>query len=104
MSKVFWLDKYPFDVCDFGADWNHVGGVYIFTGLNNWNGWVPLYIGQADSFRNRIPSHEKWSLAVRRGATHVHAMVVRQEATRGAIERELILAYQPTLNVQYRIA
>src|SRR5262249_28421482 len=32
MNQVLWLNKYPFDVANHGANWNDVGGVYIFTG------------------------------------------------------------------------
>jgi excinuclease UvrABC nuclease subunit len=101
MSEVKWLE-HTFEVCLKDANWNDVGGVYIFTGLNPQNRWVPLYIGQADSFRTRIPSHEQWSPAQRLGATHVHALVVEQAATRDKIEKELIRAYQPALNVQLK--
>jgi hypothetical protein len=98
--KINWLD-YQFEVCEQDANWRDVGGVYIFTGLNAKNLWVALYIGQADSFHNRIPSHEQWNPAVRLGATHVHARVVPQAATRDIVERALIRAYQPSLNVQH---
>jgi excinuclease UvrABC nuclease subunit len=95
---------YDFLVYDpHNTTWNDVSGIYIFTGLNlQVNRWVALYIGQADSFRNRIPWHEKWSPAVQLGATHVHAMVVEPEASRGEIERYLIGENQPSLNVQHR--
>jgi len=102
MDEIIW-NGYGFKVCDFNGSWNEVGGIYIFTGLNyQQNLWVPLYIGQADDFRNRIPTHERWGQAVQRGATHVHAMVVPQAARRAAIERELITTFQPALNVQLR--
>jgi excinuclease UvrABC nuclease subunit len=93
---------YDFAVYDSNATWNDVGGVYIFAGLNAQHRWVPLYAGKADSFRTRIPQHERWSEAVRLGATHVHAMVVPAEATRAAIEAELIRQLQPPLNQQLR--
>ena len=100
-DTVKWL-SYEFTVYTPGATWNDVAGVYIFCGVNAQNQWVALYVGQADSFRNRIPSHEQWSPAVRLGATHVHAQVVPQGATRDAIERELIEACQPYLNTQLK--
>jgi excinuclease UvrABC nuclease subunit len=82
--------------------WNDVAGVYVFTGLDRIGRWIALYIGQADSLRSRLSSHEQWGPAVRLGATHVHAMVVPLQADRDRIERELIQAYQPTLNLQSR--
>lgn len=82
--------------------WNDVAGIYIFSGLNPLNQWVPIYVGQADSFRNRIPSHERWNEAVRLGATRIHAKSVPLAANRGALERLLIGNYQPTLNTQHK--
>ncbi|HEV8580857.1 MAG TPA: hypothetical protein VGX68_17465 [Thermoanaerobaculia bacterium] len=100
--SVSWLG-YDFDVYDpLTTTWNDVGGVYIFAGTNHQNEWAPLYIGQADSFHNRIPCHERWAEAALLGATHVHAMTVPQAANRARIEHELCLAYQPPLNTQLR--
>jgi len=100
--KVKWLD-YEFDVYNpGGTTWNDVPGIYIFCGLNSAGRWVAHYIGQAESFKDRIPNHEKWNEAARLGATHVHAMVVQHAAIRGSMEQELIRAFQPTLNVQLK--
>ena len=89
---------YPHD----GTQWHNVAGIYIFAGLNQTNQWIALYIGQCDSFADRIPSHERWAEAARLGATHVHAMVVPQAANRDRIEAELIRTFQPRLNDQLR--
>ena len=97
--KVTWL-SHEFEVYEKVADWYDVAGVYIFAGLNNQNQWVPLYVGQTNSFHTRIPSHEKWSRAVLIGATRVHARVESLEATRLVMEQELIQAYDPQLNRQ----
>lgn len=101
MNKVSWL-SYQFDVYAANTSWNDVAGIYVFTGLNADGRWKAFYIGQTTSFRDRLPSHENWSAAVRLGATHVHARVVQQAAMRDRIEAELVAAYQPVLNVQLR--
>jgi hypothetical protein len=101
MSTVNWLGV-PFQVGLQGANWNAVGGVYIFALLNRYEQWVPLYIGQAQSFKDRIPNHEVWLEAARLGATHVHARVEPLKANRDRLEQALIGAYQPALNVQHR--
>lgn len=103
MNTVNWL-TYCFTVYSTETTWNNIGGLYIFCGLNSQNRWVPYYIGQTDSFQNRLPSHDRWEEARRLGATHVHAMVERQEANRLAIEKELIQAFQPKLNQQLKAA
>ncbi len=100
-EKVMWL-SYEFTVCSYGGQWNNVGGIYIFVGLD-WAGQpIPYYIGQCDSFQNRIPSHEQWDRAQALGATQIHAMTVPLAADRGRIEEELIGYYQPKINTQLR--
>jgi len=101
MNKVNWL-SYGFDVYSPNTTWNDVPGIYIFTGLNAVGRWRAFYIGQASSFKDRFANHENWAAAVRLGATHVHALVVQQAATRDNIEAELIAACQPSLNVQLK--
>lgn len=96
-----WL-TYDFGVYAPSTTWNDVAGVYIFSGVNAQNRWVALYIGQADSFRDRFSSHEQWGPAVQHGATHVHARVIPDAGTRDAVERELIQACQPRLNTQLK--
>jgi len=97
--KAWWL-TYEFDVYSYYGSWTDVGGVYMMTGLNSLNQWVPLYAGKADNFRKRMSGHEKWNPAVQLGATHVHAMVVELEFLRNWIEHELIRVYDPPLNKQ----
>jgi len=101
MSKVVW-SGYEFGVYDPDTNWADVAGLYIFAGVNARNQWVPFYIGQTTSFQDRIPNHENWSEAVRLGATHVHARVESQAATRDRIEAMLIRTFQPALNVQLK--
>jgi len=100
-DTVNWAGR-EFSVHQQTADWNDVEGVYIFSVLNSQNRWVAIYVGQTDSFRNRIPRHEAWNPAVQMGATHVHATVVPQVVERDRLERSLIATYQPPLNVQLR--
>lgn len=100
MSDTVLWSSYEFTVYPHGTEWHNVAGIYIFAGLNQRNQWVPLYIGQCDSFQNRIPSHEQWNKAQSLGATRVHAMVVLKQTNRDAIESELIQTFQPPLNIQ----
>lgn len=100
-NKVTWL-THEFSVNQYGANWIDTGGLYIFAGVTPQNQWKAYYIGKAESFQNRIPSHERWQEAVRLGATHVHARAVSPEATRVQVEAQLIQAYQPPLNFQLK--
>ena len=99
-DTVNWL-SYEFTVYERNTNWNNVGGIYIFTGLNLQNLWVAYYIGETGSFSTRIPSHERWFQAVQLGATHVHARGESLEASRVAVEIELIQNFDPPLNKQY---
>lgn len=101
MTTVNW-QSHTFTVYAPNTTWNDVGGVYIFAGQNSNNQWVALYIGKAESFKNRIPNHERWAEAVRLGATHIHAMAIAQEASPVQIESSLIQAFQPRLNTQQK--
>ncbi len=100
-DTVAWL-TYDFLVYEYSTTWNAVAGIYIFCGINQQGLWFPLYVGQAKSFAERVPGHERWREAVRLGATHIHARVVEQQATRDQIEAALIRAYQPALNDQLK--
>ena len=101
MNTVTWAG-YDFTVyASVGIAWNNVAGIYIFTGVVG-NQWEPYYIGQCDSFQNRLRSHERWGEAARLGATHVHARVVPLAANRDSLEAALIRACQPPLNDHFR--
>jgi excinuclease UvrABC nuclease subunit len=90
-----------FEVYDKNKGWYDVPGLYIFTYLTV-NGWIALYVGQAQSFQARLPNHERLDEAIRNGATHIHALVVPQQSQRDQWERMLIQNLQPPMNVQHR--
>ena len=93
------FQKSEFDVFSLNTDWNDVGGIYIFCYLGE-EYWHALYIGQADSFKNRLSGHDRLDEAKRKGATHIHARTVAQQAQRNALEKQLIEYMQPTMNTQ----
>ncbi len=96
--KVNW-QGHTFSVHNHEANWADVPGIYIFSGFNQQRQqWIPLYIGQAESFKNRLSSHERWAEARKHGATHVHAMRLTQQTERNNVEKQLIQSFQPRLN------
>jgi excinuclease UvrABC nuclease subunit len=105
ISKVNWplgnRESLEFEVYDRNDTWNDVPGLYIFSYVAE-GYWRALYVGQAESFRARLPNHERLPEAVQRGATHIHAMVVPQQSDRDEWERMLIQNLQPPMNVQHR--
>ena len=100
MATFKWL-RLEFEVLDYRVTWHDKPGIYIFARPIS-TGWSAQYVGQTDSFRDRIPNHPRWQGAVRRGATHVHARVVTQSTKRDTLERDLIAALEPPMNVYLR--
>ncbi len=45
MSDTVTWGSHEFGVYQQDANWNDVGGVYIFSGLNSNGRWVAIYIG-----------------------------------------------------------
>jgi len=82
--------------------WSESAGLYIFAHLIDSTHWRAFYVGQTDNFKSRIPNHERWSSALRLGATHVHALAVPLAANRDTWEKRLIAFLQPVLNDQLR--
>lgn len=96
---------YQFNVLPKHATWNDVAGVYVFVSkpmlLGSATYPTAIYVGQCDSFLNRICGHERWPEALRHGANEVHAMIVHNQLDRDYIERDLIAALSPTLNTHF---
>ena len=106
MNKCTWPlengETIEFDIYDpKTTTWNAVSGLYIFAYYSD-PYWRALYIGQTDDFSSRIPSHDRFDEAVRRGATHIHAAVVPQAANRDTLEKRLIAHIQPLMNEQHK--
>lgn len=101
MDQCNWDGK-SFTIFPEETSWNEVAGIYIFAKKIADNSWNALYIGQALSFKNRLPNHERWQEAVQLGATHVQVLVEGLQANRDSIEKHLIEKFQPPLNVQLK--
>ena len=94
------LEFCVYDVRD--SNWNKVKGLYIFAKVTN-NRWSPLYIGKTEDFSQRMPNHERFDDAIRRGATHIHAVALPNWNSQSLdlAERYLITYYEPPLNTQH---
>lgn len=79
-------------------------GNYMFVRLTNpqkgW--WRPVYIGIADSLRQRLTNHEVWEEAKRCGATRIMGHTQTDSVVRASEERDLIGYWNPQCNVQHR--
>ncbi|MGB0956487.1 MAG: hypothetical protein ACPGZP_10880 [Panacagrimonas sp.] len=104
MEQVTWSPtpelSYDFGIFSMGAQWNSVGGVYMFAMQDEKCQWQPIYIGRTKHLDQGIPFHPLWPAAQARGATHVLACVMAEERTRIALEQELIRSLRPPLNLQ----
>lgn len=100
MVEVNW-GGYIFQVFSPDADWHEVPGLYVFA-KQSIPHWTALYIGQAQSFRTRLPTHERWPEAALLGATHIHATVEWDQTQRDLIEQRLVATYQPPMNQHLR--
>ena len=89
---------YEFTPHIYECDWTDVAGVYLFAARLPNGDWNPLFIGQADNFKRRIPGHEKWQWAALLGATHILACAVPAQAKRLSVEIEMIARLKPPLN------
>ena len=94
--------KLSFHALSHPSDWYSVSGVYMFCRIEAPSTYIPIYIGKAVSLKDRLPLHEQWNPAVRKGASIVLAAVVRFEQDRCDFEENLIREFQPELNVHHK--
>jgi hypothetical protein len=74
-------------------------GVYIVAASRPDNEFVPMYVGQCDSFKKDIPSNDRWCKAALMGANCVLLSSVPLQADRSALVEEMIAQLQPPLNL-----
>jgi excinuclease UvrABC nuclease subunit len=108
MSNCNWpysdKEKLSFGIYDINSNWSSSAGLYIFAYRTSETNWSCLYIGQTNDFAARFANHEKLNTAIRRGATHIHALVVPLQKDRDYYEEKLIQYLQPPMNEQLRDA
>jgi hypothetical protein len=97
---------YQFELYSIEQEFNPVAGVYVFCSIGRPAGLTPLalYVGETDSFQDRLNSrikqHEGFKRASTAGATHVSVMVVSGSAKRLEIETDLRRGLNPPCNAQ----
>jgi hypothetical protein len=106
-AKITLTDEYgslhEFEVFPIPTRFNSVAGVYCFANEAS-NAWEIQYIGESDSFKNRIDdnlmAHHRYQCAISRGATHFFVKVVPDKDIRIATETALRHYYEPPCNRQ----
>lgn len=91
---------FKFDLYRQELDWPECPGVYMFV-TETATAPVVHYVGKCDEFCSRMPNHDRWEEAQRKGATLVAACEVQSDEDRSALEVTLIQHWKPDLNYQH---
>jgi hypothetical protein len=102
-DKCIWTGasdtKYEFTIYSMDTDWNDVPGNYIYAKRSTEPSvWLAVYIGQTESFKERLPNHNELPCIKRNGGTHVHAHINRDEKARLAEEKDLLANHTTPCN------
>ena len=102
-DKCIWTGasgkKYEYTIYLIGGEWNDVSGNYIFAKKNSPNEWEAVYIGETESFKDRIPNHNELACVRRNGGTHVHARTNKDSQARLDEEADLLANHSTPCNV-----
>jgi len=102
MATCIWIGKsgkkYEYEIYSMDTSWNDVAGNYIFARETSPGKWAPIYIGETESFKDRLPYHEQLPCILRNGGTHVHAHTNQDQKARLAEESDLLANYSAPCN------
>jgi hypothetical protein len=93
-DKCIWTGasdkKYEYFILKIGADWSDMPGNYIFAYQSSLGKWKAVYIGETESFKDRLPNHDELPCILRNGGTHIHSHVNQDKQARLDEERDLL--------------
>lgn len=96
--------SYTFETYPIGTLFNQVSGIYIFCRQIASGNWEALYVGETQSFEQRlntgISSHDGYARAARLGMTHIAVLAIAGDAERVRIETDLRHRLNPSANAQ----
>lgn len=81
-----------------GTTWNDVKGNYIFAKESKPQNWEALYIGETESFKDRIPNHNELPCIQLNKGTHVHVRINYDSQARLAEEKDLLANHTTPCN------
>lgn len=107
-TLLTWAGKsgtaYQFELYQLGQLFNPVSGVYIFCRPFGLVGYTALYVGETQSFYDRLnaggAAHDGLVRASRLGATHVAVMRTDDQSYRLGVETDLRHGLDPECNRQ----
>ena len=100
-----WLG-HLFAIYERDVAWEELPGVYLLCRWTPWTSgkWSVLYVGETSNFRMRLTrENEMWTTAFNSGMTHIHARQIGNRSLRQQIEKDLIEAFLPPLNMRRKI-
>ncbi len=93
-DKCTWMGasgkEYLYDIYPINTDWNDVSGNYIFAKEPSPHKWQAVYIGETESFKDRLPTHNELPCIKRNGGTHVHTHTNSNSRARLDEEKDLL--------------
>ncbi len=96
--------KYNFEIYPIGQEFNPVSGLYIFCKAIRLDSWLALYVGETQSFKDRLntglQNHDGFKRARELGANHVGVMRAGNISDRLSIETDLRHGLKPQCNEQ----
>lgn len=97
-------NTYTFETHPIGTKFRDISGIYIMCSLAQNDRWKALYVGETESFFNRlvqgVASHEGYGRAYAMGMTHIGVMFEGNSRQRLAIETDLRHGLRPPANMQ----
>jgi len=88
---------YTFALYPWGISFNPVPAVYSVLAQGP-AGFGVVYVGETESLSTRFQNHQRQPCFDRKGKTHVAVLVEASPVRRLAIERDVMLKYQPACN------
>ncbi len=97
---------YEFDVARAKRAWEEAPGVYMFVKPGDYptmeaGGPVMLFAAETASLFDSLSRNEMWGAAQQLGAQEIHLVVIKDDATRARVAKDLIDAHTPILNRQH---
>ena len=89
---------YEYEIFLIGINWNDVAGNYIFAKQSSPGRWESIYIGETESFKDRLPNHNELPCIRRNGGTHIHAHVNSNSRARLDEEADLLASGKTPCN------
>ncbi|MEK6746755.1 MAG: hypothetical protein AABY33_06965 [Pseudomonadota bacterium] len=91
--------EYQYWIYPINTSFNAKSGNYCFSKETSSGYWTPLYFGESEDLSGRFDNHHKIDMAIRRGATHIHAHVNNgSKIARINEETDLIRKWNPPCN------